>query len=386
MSPAPPNLPWHPIPSATATCKVHLLQAGGLRIPLDMTLLPGPNKPNFSNDSGENHTDEHGPKTFFAPDYVFVISHTPTGNTYMFDLGMRTDLDQLPPTLIDNILPQFKCSPKSVTSLLKEHGTPGQQPESIKAVIFSHMHFDHVGAGTQPDFPNAEVWIGPTTCTYARPGYPVDPKAPTLSATLPVDASVKIVESFVSDEELREAGDKREGMVQEGLLKGKYQAVDLKKQTWKELGSFDRAYDVFGDGSAYLLDSPGHSAGHQMMLVRTTSGSATFTGPPDNDPDASDSTFVLLAGDGYHHPDLLQDPWRTARPPYSKESMHKDPEVSIETIWRMRAFAEKENVWVIGAHDFSIGKNICGKEEELIGLVDINDWQEKGWKNPIHRA
>jgi glyoxylase-like metal-dependent hydrolase (beta-lactamase superfamily II) len=332
-----------------------------------MVLLPGPDKPNGS--VGSDQKDDKEPERFYAPDYVFLIEHTATENKYIFDLGMRKDLENLPPFLLENALPSFKCEPKSPADILNEHGSAEQQPEKIKAVIFSHMHFDHVGDGAKAGFEEAEMWVGPTCCTYARPGYPVDQKAPTLSETLPVDGSRKIVESYVPDDMLREAGDKRAGQVMEGMVKGKYAAVDLKKQEWIGLGAFDRAYDVFGDGSAYLIDAPGHSAGHQMMLVRTTSGSAK-----------SENTFVLLAGDCFHHTDLLKDPRRTARPPYSKSSMHGDPEQSIDTIYRTREFARQTNIWVIGAHDTTVGEGPRPGEKEIQGLVEINGWYEKGWK------
>ena len=50
MSESSTRIPWQSIPSSTATCKVHLIQAGGLHIPTDMVLLPGPDKPQDSED------------------------------------------------------------------------------------------------------------------------------------------------------------------------------------------------------------------------------------------------------------------------------------------------------------------------------------------------
>ncbi|KAF1362525.1 hypothetical protein EJ07DRAFT_106838 [Lizonia empirigonia] len=354
---APPNLPWHPIPSGEATCTVHLIQAGGLTIPRNMALLPGPDEPNDSVDEAKEGSK---PQKFYAPDYVFLIEHSATGDRYIFDLGIRKDLENLPPLIVKNVLPQFDCEPKSPAEILKEHGSAEQQPEKVKVVIFSHMHFDHVGDGAKAGFKNAELWVGPTCCTYARPGYPVEEKAPTLSETLPTDGSRKIVEAFVSDEMLKKASDKRASKVAHGLKKGLYNAVALKKAEWFGIGSFDRAFDVFGDGSAYVIDAPGHSSGHQMMLIRTTSGSL-------------EDSFVLLAGDCFHHPALLQEPRRTARPPYSKSGMHSDPEAVLDTIYRTKELAGKDNIWVVAAHDFTVGEAIVKK---IQGLVALNDWRE----------
>ncbi|KAF2033396.1 hypothetical protein EK21DRAFT_59087 [Setomelanomma holmii] len=360
-----PDLPWHPIPASTSTCKVYLIQAGGLYIPTDMAILPGPNKPNDPADSSGSKAEQ---KSYYAPDYVFLVEHTASGDKYVFDLGMRKDLENLPPLLKEHTLPQFKCEPQSPAEILQEHGTPEQQPEKIKAVIFSHMHFDHVGDGAKAGFGDAEMWVGPTCCTYARPGYPVDQKAATLTETLPTDGSRKIIEAYISDDILKKAGDSRVGKVNDAFMKGLYNGIELKNVEWKGVGAFDRGFDVFGDGSAYLLDAPGHSSGHQMLLVRTSS---------------SPGTFVLLAGDSFHHPAILQSPLRTARPPYSKSGMHSEPEAAIDTIWRARKMAEQEQIWVVAAHDFSVGASIVEGKKEIEGLVDVSCWKGKGWKKHL---
>lgn len=303
-----------------------------------MVLLPGPDE-----DNGSTHPDKSkgDKKKFYVPDYCFLIEHAPSKKHYVFDLGMRKDLENLPPYLVKNVLPQFDCEPLSPADILNEYGSPEQQPENIKAVIFSHMHFDHVGDGAKAGFEKAELWVGPTGCTYARPGYPVDENGVTLTEMLPTDGSRKIVEAFVSDDLLKKAGDKRVGKVEEAKKKGLYEAVDLSHpgdEGWIGLGSFDRGFDVFGDGSAYLVDAPGHSAGHQMMLIRVKTG------------ESGEDDFVLLAGDCYHHPALLKEPRRTARPPYSADSMHADPEQAVNTMIRTKVFSEKKNIWVTGNH------------------------------------
>lgn len=52
-----------------------------------------------------------------------------------------------------------------------------------------------------------------------------------------------------------------------------------------KIGRFN-AFDYFGDGSFYLLDSPGHAVGHMCGLARVTS---------------SPSSFILMGGDICHH-------------------------------------------------------------------------------------
>jgi glyoxylase-like metal-dependent hydrolase (beta-lactamase superfamily II) len=376
---------WHPIPSSPSktTCTVHMLQAGGLTIPTDMVLLPGPNKPN---DSISNHPNSNDRESFYVPDYTFLIHHPPTNSHYLFDLGMRTDLQNLPPTLVKSILPVFHCTPLSAAALLKQHGTADQQPDNVKAVIFSHVHFDHLGDGAVEGFKkDVELWVGPTCCTYARPGYPDEADAPVLSDNFPIDGSRKIVEAYIPDELLERAGDSRVGKVAEGKKQGKYKGTTLQqggggeRKEWMNLGCFPHAFDVFNDGSAYLIDAPGHSAGHQMMLVRVKING-------DDDTASTEDNFVLLAGDCFHHPALLKDPKRTARPPYAKSGMHLEPEVAIETMERTKMFSEKDNVFVLGAHDFSVGSAIAPGEKVIEGLVKMNDWREKGWKAKAHAS
>jgi hypothetical protein len=63
--------------------------------------------------------------------------------------------------------------------------------------------------------------------------------------------------------------------------------------------------------------------------------------------------------------------------------MHSDPEVAIESLFRTREFADKDNIWVVGAHDFSVGEGIKPGVKEIEGLVEINPWYENGWKKTL---
>ena len=106
-----------------------------------------------------------------------------------------------------------------------------------------------------------------------------------------------------------------------------------------------------------------------MPLVRVKTGTACAT-----------DDFVLLAGDCYQHPAMLGDPLITARPPFSKSSMHGDPDTAINTMFRAKRCAEEENIWVIGAHDFSVSKAVSPETNPVKGLVLLTDWRQKGWK------
>ena len=345
---------------------MYLLQAGGLTLPNDLVLLPGSNKPNSSLDDSSKERGKR--ESFFVPDFVFLIEHIATGDRYIFDLGMRKDLENSTPAVIKNMLPNFECSPESPADILKAHGTTEQQPSAVKAIIFSHLHFDHIGDFGKHDFPKAEFWVGPSSCTSARPGYPADKDGSVFSDDLPSDGSRKIVEFEMPP---RLISDKRKVAIEEASKKGNYGGIELHKPPggWFGLGAFEAAFDLFDDGSAYIIDAPGHAAGHQMLLVRVKKRS-----------NAVADDFVLLTGDCYHHAALLGDPLLTARPPFSKSSMHGDPEVAIDTMFRTKRCAEEEYIWAIGAHDSSVSDAVSPGRSNVEGLVLLNGWRENGWK------
>ncbi len=85
----------------------------------------------------------------------------------------------------------------------------------------------------------------------------------------------------------------------------------------------DEDLDVFGDGTVVLMSAPGHTPGHQVLLVRLAN-----RGP------------VLLAGDLYHYPEERT----TGRVP----TFEFDAERSRATRERIEAFvaAEGAELWI----------------------------------------
>jgi len=362
---------WHgiPHPKDRSTCKVHLIQAGGLTLPNSLVLLPAPDTPGPTFSS----TEETNKDNFYVPDFCFLIEHPPSGSKYINDLGMRKDLENYPPAVVKHMLPNFKCFPESPAEIIQTHAFKEHPLTSIKAVIFSHLHFDHVGDAGAAGFQHAELWVGPTSMTRARPGYPIDPQSSNWSKDFPTDGSKKIIELTLPDALLESQNDSRLAQLRESRASGKYDAVErrIPSSGWLALGSFDHACDLFGDGSAYAIDAPGHMPGHMMLLLRVRIDESSA----DND------DFVLLAGDCYHHPALLRDPRLTARPPYSKRSMHEDPDRAVDTMLRTRVFAQRHNVWVVGAHDPLVLEAVNSGKNPVKGLITIDGWRREGWKD-----
>lgn len=189
-----------------------------------------------------------------TPCFSFLIKHhdTASGQTrqLIFDLGIRKDFWNLSPFLQN----RFKAGgyeisvQKSVREILEEGGV-SCEGDAVEGVIWSHWHFDHTG--NPSEFPSStKLIVGPGFKQHLLPGYPSNPDS-------------AILESDYSGRELFEAD------FTGGLQIGKF-----------------KAFDYFGDGSFFLLDTPGHAVGHLCGLARVTSG-------PD--------TFVFMGGDIAHH-------------------------------------------------------------------------------------
>lgn len=218
----------------------------------------------------------------------------------------------------------------------------------------SHSHFDHTGDPTT--FPaSTELVVGPGFTEKWWPGFPTKP-----------DAQVR--EEDMAGRKVREIGF-------DGELKA---------------GPFP-AYDFFGDGSFYLLDTPGHWTAHIAGLARTSTG-------PD--------TFIMMGGDLIHHgaelrpspytpiPDSLPQGVSTAQSgawfremkarlgrkddeAFVEPSLFEDEHLVMQTIQRTQVADAQDNVWFVFAHEAS-----------LFGAVDLfpqpaNAWKEKGWKEKV---
>ncbi|KAL7895422.1 beta-lactamase-like protein [Trichoderma sp. TUCIM 5745] len=164
------------------------------------------------------------------PSFSFFIEH-PSGRRLMFDLGPRKDLENLSPMLTKRMAKagwEAEVT-QEVPEILEQHDIPIQ---SIENVIWSHWHWDHVGNMSKLP-PSIGLVVGPGFTKAMIPGYPEN-------------LSSLILESDYSGRQLTELNEF-------GLTVG-----DLP------------AYDYFGDGSLYILSTPGHAAGHLSALARTS--------------------------------------------------------------------------------------------------------------------
>ncbi|KAM7208234.1 phenylacetone monooxygenase [Naviculisporaceae sp. PSN 640] len=312
----------------------------------------------------------------------FLIEH-PSGRKLVFDLGIRKDPENLAPK-ISSYLPSTRYTIKShnVVDILEEGGIKG---EEIEAVIWSHWHWDHIGDPSSFP-PSTDLVVGPGFKEAMLPGAPANPDSP-------------VQESDYANRTLREI------------------TFPTSSPQVSTIGSFP-AFDYFGDGSFYLLDSPGHAIGHLCGFARTTPG------------DSSTSTFILMGGDICHYagifrpseylpmPDkIIPHPccthgenkdmnlalcpgssWvnlqtsrgRKANQPLFDMTFGGDIPLAMKTAGKLMELDCLDNVFVIIAHDTPTKNHVPKFNKHPLDLEDgedkfaqkdltLNDWKAQGW-------
>lgn len=309
-----------------------------------------------------------GHETFVFPSYSFLISNNQKDKHVLFDLGMRKDWETFlpPPTVgfVKQIMP-FTVQSNVDEILDADVAQLGITTKSISAVIWSHHHFDHRG-DLSPFELNTEVIVGPGFMKAYSPGYPTDPAS-------------SIQETELSSHRVRELDDA---------------AFTLR------LGRVP-AHDFFGDGSFYILSTPGHTVGHLAALARVTVDSNKT------------STFVFLGGDCAHYPGIfrpteylpipkqvpeaprsrfgtspcpgvwLQEhvhPQKSATEPFIKANppVNENPEQAQHSLSAMQEFDASPDVLVCIAHDAGLLGNVDFYPDRL------NGWKAKGVKDAVH--
>ncbi|KAF4577173.1 hypothetical protein EYR36_005160 [Pleurotus pulmonarius] len=272
----PPPSPSQPF------CEVSALDAGFLDLPDAMFITP-------SKPDGITR----------VPSLAFLITHASSKRQVLFDLGIRKDwkTGHLP-HVADWISNYGVEVPQDVVDSL---GKGGLAARDIEAVVFSHIHWDHTGDPSA--FTKATFLLGGETETLLRTGYPVDQRSMYARDLIPP-----------------------------------HRTQLLKTDTWAPVGPFPRAFDYWGDGSLYIVDSPGHLLGHLNILARTSAG----------------GSWVYLAGDSAHYVKLLTGEAEVSvgHPAYGPHGCaHADKELAELHISRIRELQDLPNVQVLLSHD-----------------------------------
>ncbi|KAL8283119.1 hypothetical protein RQP46_005897 [Phenoliferia psychrophenolica] len=271
---------------------------------------------------------------FEMPSLVFKITEEgPSKRGVLFDLGLRKDCTVYGKDFCDHIFEfisgSFWGPDVSVPAQLRQHGV---NLTGLESIIFSHTHFDHLG----------DLDLFPTTVgAVVGPGASATIGGPINMWPEPLESGRQIREIAATEFNLR-------------------------------IGAFD-AYDFFGNGSLYLLSTPGHLPGHMSALARTSS---------------SPSEFILLIGDASHHRGLFT----CCTHSHPKVSLSEDADGVLSTfehslpdmyatmagVARMEAEA---NIMVVLSHDPQFTKVVKGHGK--MWPETLNGWGAGGWKAEV---
>ncbi|MCJ1301829.1 hypothetical protein MMC08_004630 [Hypocenomyce scalaris] len=261
-------------------------------------------------------------KLVFTPSLSFLISH-PSPNSskqttnLVFDLSLKQNLSNYPPAMHAHIANRqpITTTPDVATSLR----AGGIDPTTdIDTVILSHVHWDHIG---DPDhFPASTFVVGSGTLHLLEHGAPTYPAEIFDTHLLPSSRTYELPPTPDS------AAKKTASSLQTS-------------HAWAPLAHFPIAVDFYGDGSLYVIDSPGPLYGHVNLLARIGEG-----------------RWVYLGGDCCHDTRLLKGKREVAMYDDGKgglRSVHMDTPLAAKTVEKVRRLVEMggKEVEVVLAHD-----------------------------------
>ncbi|KAK0716414.1 beta-lactamase-like protein [Apiosordaria backusii] len=296
--------------SLRGTVQVHALSAGHFSLPEDHFVYP-------CSSPGSRKTV---PSLCFLIQYASPLNGVKTN--IVFDLGVRRDPSLYSVPIRQHVATRqpMSTNPDVVTSLQKG----GLSVHDVHFVVFSHVHWDHIGY--PPDFPSSKFIVGHGSIAL-------------LSGTSSV--SLRGSHSFF-EPDLLPASRTIELPDPNLALRTTTATPNSLKTTpnwteWQAIPSLNipRALDIFNDGSLYLVDAPGHLPGHTNLLAWAQEG------------------WVYLAGDACHDRRILRKEkqigeWRDHEGRGC--CIHHDRPKAEETIERIRGL-EAKGVEIIFAHD-----------------------------------
>jgi N-acyl homoserine lactone hydrolase len=210
-----------------------------------------------------------------GPMPVFVILH-PKGNV-LFDTGPHPGVFQDAFARWGGLAKAFEPLGDERSGILVQLETIGLRPEDVRYVVNSHLHFDH--AGGNQFFPQSTFLVSKKEIEWAqRP---------------------------------------------ENEEKGYFRADWDHLLTYREI---EGSFDLYGDGKLVAIPLPGHTPGHQGLLVRLPKAGA-----------------MILSGDSVPCKENYLD--------FKIPRNHLDGEQARKTIQGLRDLAEKEKALLIHGHD-----------------------------------
>lgn len=176
----------------------------------------------------------------FNPVFSFLIKH-PQEGLMLVDTGLHESHAQKRGGnfgLLLGTMVKTKAEPnRDAASQIKSLGI---SPDQIRHIVLTHLHLDHPSG--LPAFKN-----NGSPFVYAD------------------ERELKIARSAF-------------GLFQ-GYIKAHLEGIKIKALEYPSSAQpFDKVWDFFGDGSVFIISTPGHSPGHASVLVNTQAGPVFLTG------------------------------------------------------------------------------------------------------------
>ena len=248
-----------------------------------------------------------------VPSLCFLVEHGHAENKrrVLFDLGLRRNPQNYPSEIQKHLQKRQPANfQPAAPEVLARNGV---DPKSINAVVLSHIHWDH--HGDPSEFPNAVFYIGHGSLDVLQNGLLGRGSHSHFDRDLFRNVRV---------EELTAPSPGSCAVLQNDTFERTFGTM-AEWPRWKQLEPFDAAFDLFQDGSVFVISAPGHLPGHINLLCKI--------GPTD---------WTLLAGDAYHDQRLLDGTKNIAEwnEDGSSYCIHLDKDEAAKYIQRLRNLDE----------------------------------------------
>lgn len=227
-----------------------------------------------------------------VPIVAFLLEH-PNAGLVLVDTGLHHSIAKGPASeRARNLGPVGRLMARDVQmrpeqTVVEQLRGLGIDPAEVRLIVMTHLHFDHASALC--DFPGAtallseQEWRAATGRAALARGYSKAQFDPRLN----------------------------------------YTTIDFAGPAAAPYGPFQRAVDVFDDGSLMLVFTPGHTAGHLSLILRLADGEALLTADAaytmatlregrrpfrSDDAKAFETSLAALAAWDREHPDALVVP------------------------------------------------------------------------------
>jgi N-acyl homoserine lactone hydrolase len=298
MALAEPSRLTKPLPGGSegATVTLRPFVSANIKSPTEMMAMTGGRVKAFrsTRTSREDWID--------IPVPAFLIEH-PGAGRILVDTGFHASVAVDPKQNLGPLLGRLytiEMSPEqTVAAQLRKIGV---DPSDIGVVIMTHLHMDHASAIA--DFTEATYVLGLGEWAAFNSRFPV-----------------------------------MGGYVKKHVAHAvEYREVMYDRATVDSYSTFGRAYDLFGDGSVRLVYTPGHSRGHQSVILRLR------------------DREVLLAGDAIYFVDTLD---------HERRGLFLDDEHNWRRSLREIQLYRRENpdALIIPSHDGDLFQTLAEKYE-----------------------